>query len=103
MFDTLNLAAKRFCLEASKWHMPKDFFVKAQQASEITSYLEWEKWMFQDQTKVDDFWAVHESWLRVGSMARKIKPTSKTKMVGFMLTFVGYDRIKTNQPKVRNR
>ena len=96
----LNMATKRFFKEASQWKMPKAFMLKAREASTIKSYLEWEVWVLRKQDQEDDFNAIHEAWLRTGVIPRRISITDRTRMVGFMLTFLEYDRVKRNQTKV---
>ena len=99
-FDTLNVAAKKFFLEGSKWKMPFAFMTKLRAGNDINTYGEWENWMLQKQDQKDDFWAVHEGWLRIGQIPQRISVTNRTKMIGFMLTFLEYEQVKKNQPKV---
>ena len=90
----------KFFKEGHNWATPKAFLLKARRASEITTYEDWHRWMFQPQDQLDDFWAIHEAWLRTGFVARRIGVTARTKMIGFMLTFLEYDQVKRNQAKV---
>ena len=98
-YDLCQRAVQQFFKNGKMWRKPFDFANKVVKAKTIKSYPEWEFWLL-NSPGARDFNCIHEDWLFIPKIRQSLIYPEMTRMNGFMITFLSYDRIKQNKIKV---